>query len=208
MAFVEEAQGKKAPIAKIADRVSGIFVPVVMAIAVVAAAVWLIAGKDVAFALQIFTSVLVIACPCALGLATPAAIMVGTGLGATNGILIRSGEALEIAGKTTAVVLDKTGTVTQGKPQVTQILTDHDVDKDYFLSLVAAVESVAQHPLAQAILDATKDKIPSFTIPRFETIPGKGIKATIQQGATVLVGSLRLMEEEGFSLPPSLQETS
>lgn len=208
MAFVEEAQGKKAPIAKIADRVSGIFVPVVMAIAVVAAAVWLIAGKDVAFALQIFTSVLVIACPCALGLATPAAIMVGTGLGETNGILIRSGEALEIAGKTTVVVLDKTGTVTQGKPQVTQILTDHDVDKDYFLSLVAAVESVAQHPLAQAILDATKDKIPSFTIPRFETIPGKGIKATIQQGATVLVGSLRLMEEEGFSLPPSLQETS
>ena len=210
VAFMEEAQGKKAPIAKIADRVSGIFVPVVMAIAAVAAVVWFIAGKDVAFVLQIFTSVLVIACPCALGLATPAAIMVGTGLGASHGILVRSGEALEVAGKTTAVVLDKTGTVTQGKPQVTQVVTAEGVDKEYFLSLVAAVEAVAQHPLAQAILDhvAECSCFKDFSIASFETIPGKGIKATIQQDATVLVGSLRLMEESGCSLPPSLAKAS
>lgn len=210
VAFMEEAQGKKAPIAKIADRVSGIFVPVVMAIAAVAAVVWFIAGKDMAFVLQIFTSVLVIACPCALGLATPAAIMVGTGLGASHGILVRSGEALEVAGKTTAVVLDKTGTVTQGKPQVTQVVTAEGVDKEYFLSLVAAVEAVAQHPLAQAILDhvAECSCFKDFSIASFETIPGKGIKATIQQDATVLVGSLRLMEESGCSLPPSLAKAS
>ena len=210
VAFMEEAQGKKAPIAKIADRVSGVFVPVVMAIAAVAAVVWFIAGKDVAFVLQIFTSVLVIACPCALGLATPAAIMVGTGLGATNGILLRSGEALEMAGKTTAVVLDKTGTVTQGKPRVTQVLAADGVDKAYLLSLVAAVESQAQHPLAQAILDEA-EKLScnkNFSIPSFETIPGKGVKATIQQGTTVLVGSLRLMEEAGCKIPQSLEQIS
>ena len=210
VAFMEEAQGKKAPIAKIADRVSGIFVPVVMAIATVAAVVWFIAGKDVAFVLQIFTSVLVIACPCALGLATPAAIMVGTGLGATYGILVRSGEALEVAGKTTAVVLDKTGTVTQGKPQVTQVVVAEGVDKEYLLSLVAAVESQAQHPLAQAILDeaAKSSCSQNFSITSFETIPGKGITATLQQGATVLVGSLRLMEESGSVLPQSLAKAS
>ncbi|MBO5729937.1 MAG: copper-translocating P-type ATPase [Treponema sp.] len=208
VAFMEEAQGKKAPIAKIADRVSGIFVPVVMAIAAVAAVVWFIAGKDVAFVLQIFTSVLVIACPCALGLATPAAIMVGTGLGATHGILVRSGEALEVAGKTTAVVLDKTGTVTQGKPQVTQVVVAEGVDKDYLLSLVAAVESQAQHPLAQAILAAESSCTQKFSIVSFETIPGKGVTATLQQGATVLVGSLRLMEESGCPLPQSLAQAS
>ena len=210
VAFMEEAQGKKAPIAKIADRVSGIFVPVVMAIAAVAAVVWFIAGKDVAFVLQIFTSVLVIACPCALGLATPAAIMVGTGLGATHGILVRSGEALEVAGKTTAVVLDKTGTVTQGKPQVTQVVVAEGVDKEYLLSLVAAVESQAQHPLAQAILDEAAESSCSqeFSIASFETIPGKGVTATVQQGSTVLVGSLRLMEESGCTLPQSLAQAS
>lgn len=210
IAFMEEAQGKKAPIAKIADRVSGIFVPVVMAIAVVAAVVWFIAGKDVAFVLQIFTSVLVIACPCALGLATPAAIMVGTGLGASHGILVRSGEALEVAGKTTAVVLDKTGTVTQGKPQVTQVVAAEGVDKEYLLSLVAAVESQAQHPLAQAILDEAAESSCSqeFFIASFETIPGKGVTATVQQGSTVLVGSLRLMEESGCTLPQSLAQAS
>ena len=210
VAFMEEAQGKKAPIAKIADRVSGIFVPVVMAIAAVAAVVWFIAGKDVAFVLQIFTSVLVIACPCALGLATPAAIMVGTGLGATYGILVRSGEALEVAGKTTAVVLDKTGTVTQGKPQVTQVVVAEGVDKEYLLSLVAAVESQTQHPLAQAILDeaAKSSCSQNFSITSFETIPGKGITATLQQGDTVLVGSLRLMEESGSVLPQSLAKAS
>lgn len=208
VAFMEEAQGKKAPIAKIADRVSGIFVPVVMAIAVVAAVVWFIAGKDVAFVLQIFTSVLVIACPCALGLATPAAIMVGTGLGATHGILVRSGEALEVAGKTTAVVLDKTGTVTQGKPQVTQVVAAEGVDKDYLLSLVAAVESQAQHPLAQAILAAESSCTQKFSIVSFETIPGKGITATLPQDTMVQVGSLRLMEESGCTLPQSLAKAS
>ena len=206
IAVMEDAQGKKAPIAKIADQVSGVFVPVVMGIAVVAALVWLVAGKDVAFVLQILTSVLVIACPCALGLATPAAIMVGTGLGASNGILIRSGEALEVAGKTTAVVMDKTGTLTEGRPRVTKIVTAENDSalEDQTLVLAAAAESVAQHPLASAILEKMTEKgkvspvLP--TVGSFENIPGKGIKATLENQQEVLVGSSRLMEEAGLAI--------
>ena len=210
VAFVEEAQGKKAPIARLADRVCGVFVPVVMALAVVSAAVWLIAGKEVAFALQIFTSVLVIACPCALGLATPAAIMVGTGLGAANGILVRGGEALEMAGKTTAVVLDKTGTVTEGSPKVTRVIAENGRAEGELLLLAAAVESAARHPLAQAILGEAEGKgCPAdFSIERFENIPGKGVSATMGQGMRVLVGSGRLMEEAGLSLSRPLQEAA
>lgn len=214
IAVMEDAQGKKAPIAKIADQVSGIFVPVVMAIAVVAAATWLVAGKDVAFALQILTSVLVIACPCALGLATPAAIMVGTGLGAAHGILIRSGEALEVAGKTTAVVMDKTGTVTQGRPKVTKIVTAENGDalEEHVLALAAAAESVAQHPLASAILEKMaelgQDSAALPAVSDFENIPGRGIKARLPQGRLVLVGSGRLMEEAGLAIGEKLLQAS
>lgn len=167
--LMEDAQGKKAPISKLADKVAGIFVPTVMGIAFIAAIIWLIAGKDFSFALRIFVSVLVIACPCALGLATPTAIMVGTGLGAQNGILVKSGEALEMAQKVDAVVLDKTGTITQGKPEVAAICTKEgmwqakgdlgtqssaslsDAQKE-LLRLAAAAEAGSEHPLAHAIV--------------------------------------------------------
>ena len=213
IAVMEDAQGKKAPIAKIADQVSGVFVPVVMGIAVVAALVWLVAGKDVAFVLQILTSVLVIACPCALGLATPAAIMVGTGLGASNGILIRSGEALEVAGKTTVVVMDKTGTVTQGKPRVTKIITAAAMEETEVLELAAAAESVAQHPLAQAVIQRLEEAAPHHSqaaknlpaISDFENIPGKGIRARLEGDGLVLVGSRRFMEESQLEISQELQ---
>lgn len=198
--FVEDAQGKKAPISRIADKVAGVFVPVVMAIATLAAAVWLMAGYEFSFALRIFTSVLVIACPCALGLATPTAIMVGTGLGASNGILIRSGEALEITHKTSVVVLDKTGTVTEGKPAVAEILP-LGVQENDLLILAAGVESVSQHPLASAIVEAAKArKLPTADAPeKFVNLPGRGLRAEAG-GGTVLAGNRRLMEESGVDL--------
>ncbi len=148
--FVEDAQGKKAPISKTADKVAGVFVPVVMAIAVLSAIAWAAAGEPFAFVLRVFTSVLVIACPCALGLATPTAIMVGTGLGARHGILIRSGEILEITHRVDTVVLDKTGTVTKGEPTVMAVVP-YQCGGDVLLTAAAAVESVSAHPLANAI---------------------------------------------------------
>ena len=148
--FVEDAQGRKAPISKTADKVAGVFVPVVMGIALLAAVIWAIAGQPFSFVLRVFTSVLVIACPCALGLATPTAIMVGTGLGAKHGILIRSGEILEITHSVDTVVLDKTGTVTEGTPAVTEVLP-HRCEASDLLSAAAAVEAVSAHPLATAI---------------------------------------------------------
>ncbi len=151
--FVEDAQGKKAPISKLADRVAGIFVPAVIIIAVVASIIWAITGQDVQFVLRIFTSVLVIACPCSLGLATPTAIMVGTGLGATNGILIRNGEILEIAHKIDTVVLDKTGTITEGKPSVREIVAEN-YDRNELLKLAGTVENVSEHPLGRAVTEA------------------------------------------------------
>lgn len=189
--FVEDAQGKKAPISKIADKVAGIFVPTVIAVAVLASIVWIIADKDASFVLRIFTSVLVIACPCALGLATPTAIMVGTGLGASNGILIRSGEALEITHNTTVAVLDKTGTVTEGKPVVTEIIPAL-ISETELLEYAAAVEAVSDHPLAKAIVEraGTVKK----TVSDFENISGMGIRASVD-GKTVLAGNRRLMED-------------
>ena len=199
--FVEEAQGKKAPIAKIADKVAGIFVPVVMSIAVIAAAAWLIAGKDLSFALRIFTSVLVIACPCALGLATPTAIMVGTGLGAQNGILIRSGEALEITHKTNVAVFDKTGTLTEGKPRVVETVC-YDISDRELIRLAAEVESVSDHPLAHAVVEYAKEKeIPAFERPAaFENISGLGLSARLGSDIRVLAGNRRLMEQQGVDI--------
>lgn len=198
--FVEDAQGKKAPISRTADKVAGIFVPAVIVIAVLAAAVWAVAGKDFAFVLRVFTSVLVIACPCALGLATPTAIMVGTGLGAKHGILIRSGEILEVTRSVDTVVLDKTGTVTKGEPAVTEICPVGGTAEG-LLTIAAAVESVSQHPLAAAIVQAAREKdLSTGKQPEhFELLPGRGLRAVLS-GRTVLAGNRRLMEEGGVDI--------
>ncbi len=158
--LVEDAQSKKAPIAKLADTVSGWFVPVVLGIAVIAAIGWALAGKDFNFALTIFVSILVIACPCALGLATPTAIMVGTGKGAELGILIKGGEALEAAHKIRVVVLDKTGTITEGKPQLTDIKTYGELSEAKALLLCASAEQGSEHPIARAIVGRAATNCP------------------------------------------------
>jgi len=192
--LMEEAQGKKAPIAKMADTVAGYFVPAVLAIAVLAAVIWALAGYPAAFVLKVFVSVLVIACPCALGLATPTAIMVGTGKGAGYGILIKSGEALEITHKADIVVLDKTGTVTKGKPQVVRIVTKDQTDKE-LLQLAAACERNSEHPLGQAIVTAAKEQGMELKEPEyFQSITGKGIEARIQD-RHVFIGNERMLSE-------------
>ncbi len=198
--LIEDAQGKKAPISKTADKVAGVFVPIVMVIAVIALAVWLLAGAEFSFALRIFTSILVIACPCAMGLATPTAIIVGTGLGATRGILIRSGEALEITHKTDVVVLDKTGTVTEGKPRVTEIISN-DISEIELLALAAGAESLSDHPLAKAIAEeASVRGLSPASVSSFENLTGLGITAKLQNGQTLLVGNVKLMETAGISV--------
>ncbi|MCL2812141.1 MAG: heavy metal translocating P-type ATPase [Clostridia bacterium] len=197
--LVEDAQGSKAPIAQLADIVAGTFVPVVCAIAVLAGIAWFLGTGEIRFALTIFISVLVIACPCALGLATPTAIMVGTGKGAENGILIKGGEALEVAHGITAMVLDKTGTITEGKPAVTDVLPDR-VEADELLRLAASAERASEHPLGQAIVRSAIEKgLALWEAERFMSITGRGIEATVN-GQTVLVGNCKLMEERGISL--------
>ncbi|NLT64640.1 MAG: copper-translocating P-type ATPase [Clostridiales bacterium] len=193
--FVEDAQGKKAPISKVADKVAGIFVPIVMLFAVLSAAVWLLTGAEFGFALKIFTSILVIACPCAMGLATPTAIIVGTGLGASNGILIRSGEALETTHKTQIAVLDKTGTVTEGKPRVTEVISDI-ISQNELISIAYEAESLSDHPLAKAITDYAESMGLSVnsSVSSFENIPGMGIKAVTKDGRPLYVGNIKLME--------------
>ena len=196
--FVEDAQNKKAPISKTADKVAGVFVPVVITIAVIAAAAWLIAGKDISFALRVFTSVLVIACPCALGLATPTAVMVGTGLGAENGILIRNGEILEITHTVKAAVFDKTGTVTVGKATVTDVFAD---DKERLLKIAAAAEADSAHPLAQAVTAYAAEN--GITVAgraeKSEYISGKGLKCLIN-GENILLGNTALLAEGGADI--------
>ena len=200
--FVEDAQGKKAPISKLADRVAGVFVPVVMAIALIAAILWLIAGQDFSFALRIFTSVLVIACPCALGLATPTAIMVGTGLGASHGILIRSGEALETAHKIDTVVLDKTGTVTEGKPAVTEVFP-LAMAQEELVNIAVAVESNSAHPLAKAVLEYRGSS--PYRTAEFENRSGLGLRAVLEDGRVVLTGSRRFLEQSKVDCSPLLE---
>lgn len=204
--FVEDAQGKKAPISKTADKVAGVFVPTVIGIALAAAAAWAIGGQPFAFVLRVFTSVLVIACPCALGLATPTAIMVGTGLGAKHGILIRSGEILEITHSVDTVVLDKTGTVTQGSPAVTEIVP-YQGGESALLAVAAAIEAVSAHPLAEAISACAAERgLTELPKPdSFENLSGKGLKAVLN-GETVLAGNRRLLEEEGVDASPLLAE--
>lgn len=197
--MMEEAQEKKAPISKLADTVAGYFVPTVLVIGIVAAVVWLLLGKDLAFVLTIFVSVLVIACPCALGLATPTAIMVGTGLGANHGILIKSGEALEISHKVNAVVLDKTGTITEGKPKVTAIIS-HTETEEGLLKVAASCEQMSEHPLGQAIVNTAKEKgVDIQTVSDFKSITGRGIEATFG-GTTYYIGNKKLCEEQKLDI--------
>ncbi|MBE6892136.1 MAG: copper-translocating P-type ATPase [Ruminococcaceae bacterium] len=197
--FVEDAQGHKAPIAKIADKVAGVFVPIVITISIISAVIWLICGKDISFALKIFTSVLVIACPCAMGLATPTAVIVGTGIGAENGILIRSGEALETASKTTTVVFDKTGTITAGQPSVSDIITN--IDENELLALTYTVESISDHPLAKTVCEeAEKRGIKKFsTVSDFLNFSGTGVSAIVN-GKKISVGNRKLCEENGIDI--------
>ena len=215
IALVEEATSSKAPIAKLADKISGIFVPVVITIAVVAACIWLILGQSLHFALTIAISVLVISCPCALGLATPTAIMVGTGRGAKQGILIKSATALETAHKVDTVILDKTGTVTEGKPVVTDILPASGIEATELLSIAATLESLSEHPLGQAVVQAAEQQqlsaspaaqasvnlVDAFAAnglvaTDYVALPGRGFLATLNK-ERYAAGNLLLMEEQG-----------
>lgn len=196
--LVEEAQGSKAPIAKMADIVSGYFVPTVIGLAIVAAVAWIIAGQTTAFALTIFISVLVIACPCALGLATPTAIMVGTGKGAENGILIKGGEALELAHHIDTIIFDKTGTLTEGKPTVTDIISLH-MAKEELLLLAASCEVGSEHPLGEAIVKAAREKNMTLkAVSHFEAIAGHGIKVEIE-GKSILLGNKKMLQDRAIS---------
>ncbi|MBO5790623.1 MAG: heavy metal translocating P-type ATPase, partial [Clostridia bacterium] len=195
IAFVEAAQTKKAPIAKAADKVAGVFVPVVLAISLLAFGAWLLAGEEFAFALRIFTSVLVIACPCAMGLATPTAMMVGTGLGATHGILIRSGEALEAAHKTKVAIFDKTGTLTQGAPSVTDLAGEQ---KKAMLDFAYSLEVLSDHPLAKAVCEYAKARdAAQLPLEGFRSEGGKGLLAKTAEGIFVYAGSAAFLKENG-----------
>lgn len=202
--LVEEAQGSKAPIAKTADIIAGYFVPAVMTIAVISAAAWLTAGESVTFALTILVSVLVIACPCALGLATPTAIMVGTGKGAEYGVLIKSGEALETAHRINMIVFDKTGTITEGKPTVTDIIPVNSIGEEELLLISASAEKGSEHPLGEAIVNSAAERnLSLLPSEKFEAIPGEGIEATVGQ-RKVLIGNRKLMENK--NIPVTLGE--
>ena len=196
--LVEEASNSKAPISKLADKVSGIFVPVVITIAVLATIFWLLQGQSFEFALSIGIAVLVISCPCALGLATPVAIMVGTGKGAQNGILIKSAESLELLHKVDTVVLDKTGTITEGKPKVTDIVSN--IEEKELLKIAGALEKNSEHPLAEAIMEKVKqEQIENLEINEFEAISGRGVKGKIE-GATYYGGNISFMKENNIDI--------
>ena len=200
IALVDEAASSKAPIAKLADQVAGIFVPTVIGIALVTAAVWLVLGYGVEHALTAGVAVLVISCPCALGLATPVAIMVGTGKGAENGILIKSAEALETLHTVSTVVLDKTGTVTEGRPRVTDLYPGEGITTEELLCVAASLEKPSEHPLAEAIVrEAEERKIPLVPVRDFEAVHGRGVRAEVQ-GSHYLAGNRAMMEESGIDL--------
>ena len=198
--LVEQAQGSKAPIAKLADKVSGVFVPIVIGLALVSGLAWYFLGQESwVFALTITISVLVIACPCALGLATPTAIMVGTGKGAENGILLKSGEALEEANHVNMVVFDKTGTITNGTPVVTDVVTADNTDADALIRLAASLEVASEHPLGEAIVAKAKEQGATFDeVTNFEAIPGFGIKGHVGE-TLVFLGNEKWMRENGLA---------
>lgn len=222
--LVEDAQGSKAPIAQMADIVSGYFVPIVVLIAVIAFAAWFISGQSLVFSLTIFISILVIACPCALGLATPTAIMVGTGKGAEHGILIKGGEALETTHKINTIVFDKTGTITEGKPEVTDIIIASDMagatgmagnagttsmagttgmagmTREHLLQIAASAEKGSEHPLGEAIVrNAERENLEFIKVDNFKAIPGFGIEVDID-GKHAVIGNRKLMDERGISM--------
>ena len=204
--LVEEASSSKAPIAKLADKVAGVFVPVVMCIAAVTAIVWLILTHSATEALTAGVAVLVISCPCALGLATPVAIMVGTGKGAENGILVKSAEALETLHTIDTVVLDKTGTLTQGKPQVTDVLPAQGMTENALLGLAACLEAGSEHPLGAAIVEeAAARQLPQQPVENFEAVHGRGVRAALG-GHVCLAGNRAMMEEAGIDLSPWLEK--
>lgn len=199
--LVEEAQGSKAPIAQLADRVSAVFVPIVMVLALLSGLAWWTLGQEPwIFSLSITISVLVIACPCALGLATPTAIMVGTGKGAENGLLFKSGQAVEVLQKVDTIVFDKTGTITQGKPQVTDMTVFSSATEEEVLQLAASAEQYSEHPLAQALLKSAEDAglslLPSQD---FQALSGRGLSVKIAE-QTILLGNEKLMKESGIAL--------
>lgn len=198
--LVEEAQGSKAPIAKLADVIAGYFVPVVLLLGISSAVVWYVSGQSIVFAMTIFISVLVIACPCALGLATPTAIMVGTGKGAEYGVLIKSGGALEIAHKIQTVVFDKTGTITEGRPKVTDVVPLSAVEEDYLLKIAASAEKGSEHPLGEAIVKKAEEKNISLKkVDSFMAKPGYGIEAVLE-GEQVLLGNGKFILSKKISL--------
>ena len=205
--LVEEAQGRKAPIAKLADVVAGYFVPAAIGIALLSGTAWLIAGKGISFALKIFVSVLVIACPCALGLATPTAIMVGTGKGAANGILFKNGEALETLRGVDTIMFDKTGTLTEGTPRVTGIVTVDGITESTLLFLASSIEKMAGHPLADAIVRYAEEKgIKTVDCSGFENLPGHGVSAFVN-GQRFLIGNTALMKQNRVDIS-QLEDTA
>ncbi len=205
--MVSDAAATKAPIAKIADTVSGIFVPVVMAIAAVTTVVWLLVGESVGFALARGISVLVISCPCALGLATPVAIMVGNGVGAKNGILFKTAASLEATGRTQIVVLDKTGTITSGEPKVTDILAADGVSENDLLTAAAALEAKSEHPLSRAVLEeGAARNLPLGDVSDFAVLPGRGLIATLD-GHTLVGGNAAFVEEKA-SIPQAMRDAA
>lgn len=206
--LVEEASASKAPIARLADKIAGVFVPVVMGIAVITFIGWLLAGGGFEEAMSCAIAVLVISCPCALGLATPVAIMVGTGVGAKNGILIKSGDALQSARDINTVVLDKTGTITEGKPKVTDVVCfEKTMDENRIISLIAAIEKPSEHPLAEAILAEAKErKLSVMEVTDFQAVFGKGVRAKCE-GNEYFAGNKAFMEDKGISLSSFEQKT-
>ncbi len=210
--MVQEAQGSKAPVQKLVDKIAGIFVPIVLAISIITFIVWMSVGGDNAFLQALLTSVavLVIACPCALGLATPTAIMVGIGKGAENNILIKDAESLELGHKVNAVILDKTGTITEGKPVVTDILwKDKLENQNQYKQILLAVEAQSEHPLAEAVVNHLKDEnIEKGEITSFESITGMGVKAQTENGSQYYVGNHKLMLEINIQIDPSLMQTA
>nr|WP_330369375.1 copper-translocating P-type ATPase [Clostridioides mangenotii] len=199
--LVEEAQGSKAPIAKMADKISGVFVPIVIVLSLLSGLAWYYLGQESwIFALTITISILVIACPCALGLATPTAIMVGTGKGAENGVLIKSGDALETTHKIKTIVFDKTGTITEGKPKVTDVVTSKNIRENDLLRLAASAEKGSEHPLGEAIVNGAEERgLKLVKTDYFEAIPGHGIEVSIE-GSTLLLGNKKLMDDRKISL--------
>lgn len=208
--MVQEAQGSKAPVQKLADKIAGIFVPIVLGIAIVTFVVWMLVGGENAFSQALLTSVavLVIACPCALGLATPTAIMVGIGKGAENNILIKDAESLELGLKVNAVILDKTGTITEGKPRVTDILWNASIkDRSTQKEILYAIEARSEHPLADAVLiHLKKEKVMQAELSSFESITGKGVLGVTKKGVTYYIGNRKLLLEHNIVIDPVLEK--